>query len=374
MILNTPEYTIELFDIHGNMVLDISPFVNPSIDLKLNDADVITFDIDLKQFTILCDSVNLLPRNVLYPAKTNVLIRRNGLVLTAGEVSNANTTKDEEGNTQLSVTVDGWINYFAKRFLLKTYTSVDRSLIAWDAIDTVQSVPNGDYGVVLGETVETYNSDLTADYKDVKSILQRYTYALPVTYDFDISTEIQADSIVKLFNTYLRKGSDKPQIELVDPINATFNNIRRSSDTLANKLIGLGSGIGEERLESVLSDTNSQLTYLVREKKQTWNSVIAADTLNDNTRGVLENSRSVLATFNAIPQPNTLDLNEIIVGDSLTCRVEQDSFNDDINGMFRIYGISVKVDENRQEDVTLNFYKPDVGGELDEANTEAPEE
>lgn len=364
--MDVPDYRIELWDIDGEKVLDISHLVTPEIELKLNDADVVTFKLDLKQFTDLCDSVNILPRNVLYPAKSNIVIWRNGLILTAGEVSIADTEKDGNGNKTLNITVDGWLNYFANRFIKKDYVDTERSEIAWDAIDTAQSVTNGDYGVVLGDTATTFNSDLTADYKDVKSIIQRYTYARPTTYDFDILTEIQDRTIVKVFNTYLRKGSDKPHINLVDPFNCNFNRIRRSSDTLANRVIGLGSGIGEERVESVQEDTDSQLNYLVREKKQTFNSVVEEETLDNNIEGILENSKGVLVLFDAEPYPGTIDLGTTIVGDSLTCTMENDPYNDDVAGVFRIYNIKISLDINRSENVTLSFYNPSAGGELEE--------
>lgn len=364
MELVIPEYTIELWDINGNYVLDISRFVAPDITLKLNDADVVTFNVDHKQFTQLCADVQLVPRNVLYPAKTEVIVRRNGNVLTGGTVGIANTTKDESGTKIISVTVDGYDKYFAKRHVKRNWVATDRSDIAWQAIDEVQSVPNGDYGVVRGVHTATYPSDLTADYADVKSIIQRYTYAQPTTYDYEFTPSIVAGNIIKTFNTWLRKGSDRPNIELVDPQNIATMNIKRSSDSLANKIIGLGAGIGDERIESLPEDATSQANYLVQEKKQLWNSVINQDTLDENAEGVLENSRGVLVTFDGSVEPGAIDLDVVSVGDSLSVRILDDAYNDDINGMYRIYQLKISVDLNRKETITPSFYNPGAGGEI----------
>ena len=363
-MLEIPEYTVELWDINGNYVLDISRFVALDIVLKLNDADVVTFNIDHKQFVTLCRSVNLTPRNVLYPAKTEVLVRRNGSILTGGSVGIANTTKNEDGTKGIAVTVDGYDKYFAKRFIKRNWTATDRSQIAWDAINDAQSVPNGDYGVVRGVHTATYASDKTADYADVKSIIQQYTYAQPTTYDYDFTPSVVAGNIVKTFNTYLRKGSDRPEVELVDPQNIATMNIKRSSDSLANKIIGLGAGIGDERIESIKEDATSQANYLVQEKKQLFNSVTNPDTLDENTEGVLANSHGVLVTFDGVVEPGTIDLDVVTVGDSLTVRIDDDEYNDDINGVYRIYQLKINVDLNRKEVVTPSFYSPGGGGEI----------
>lgn len=362
--LDIPDYSVELYDIFGNYVLDISRFVEPDIELKLNDADVVTFNLDLVQFTRLCQSVGLLPRNVLYPLKTQCLVRRNGKILTGGRVSIANTAKSEDGLKTLAVTVDGYLNYFAKRYVTNNWVATERSDIAWEAIDMAQSVPNGDLGVVRGVHAITYDSDLTADYQDVKSIIQRYTYAQPVTYDFEIALSVVGGNIVKTFNTYGRKGSDRPEIELVDPQNIGSLAVQRSGDSVANKVIGLGSGIGDSRLQSIQEDGNSQLTYLVHEQKQLFNTVSKQETLDENTLGLLDNSRNVLATFSCVAEPGAIDLDVVGVGDSLTCRVENDAYNDDINGLYRIYSLKIQVDRERKEVITPSFYNPNAGGEL----------
>lgn len=363
-MLEIPEYTVELWDVNGTYVLDISRFVALDITLKLNDADVVTFNIDHRQFVDLCASVNVAPRNAIYPKRTQVLIRRDTKIVTGGTVSIANTSRDTSGNKIIAVTVDGAENYFAKRYVKQNWTNTDRSDIAWQAIDAVQSITNGNFGVVRGVHATTYNSDLTSDYLDVKSIIQRYTYALPTTYDYDFTYSVSAGHIVKTFNTYLRKGSDRPEIELVDPQNIATMNINRSGDTLANKIIGLGAGIGDERIESVQQDSTSQLAYLVYEKKQLFNSVIDQQTLDENTEGLLENSRAVLVTFDGVVEPGAIDLATVSVGDRVRVRIDDDPYNDDVNGMYRIYQLRIRVDLNRRETITPSFYNSGAGGEI----------
>lgn len=357
-MLDIPEWTVVLYDLTGNPVMDISKFVRLSLDLKLNDNSTLSFTIDLEQFEKLCAGIGATPRNLIYPAKTEVKVYRNGVALFGGIIATADSTLSEDTKS-LDITADSYLQYFAKRFVSKTYTNTDRSQIAWDAINTVQSVTNGNLGVTQGTLATIFNSDLTCDFRDVKSIIQLYTYAQPSVYDFEITPD-------KVFNTYERLGSDKPEVVLAYPENVVSMKIPRSSDTLYNKVIGLGSGIGDERIQSIQEDADSQAIYRVQEYKTTFNSVIIQGTLDENTKGVLEQSRAVLVLPELSVRGSALDISSVFVGDSITVRTYDQTYNDDVNALLRIYGLTVNVDENISENISVNFYKPDNGGEIEE--------
>ncbi len=338
--------------------MDVSRFVEINLDLKLNDNSTLSFDIDLMQFEKQCQAVNANPRNVLYPAKTEVKVARNGNLLFGGIIAETNTSFGQDGAT-ISVTADSYLQYFEKRLLSKTYTNTDRSQIAWNAIQTVQAEPNGDLGITQGTLATIYKSDMTADLRDVKSIIKLYTYAKPTTYDFEITPD-------KVFNTYLYLGSYRPEYPLIYPWNIVSVNVPRSADTLYNRIYGIGSGIGEERLQTVKNNATSQLAYRLRENKQTFNSVSEMTTLEHNTEGYLNEHYGVLVTPEVTITSDAIDLDVVRVGDTLPVKIENSSFNDDVDGDFRIYGMKIKVDENGFETITLDFYKPDAGGDIDE--------
>lgn len=356
-MLDIPEWTVSLYDLNNQEVMDISRFVSLKLNLKLNDVSTCEFSLDLVQFERACAAINAHPRNILYPAKTEIRVSRNGNALFGGIIAKADSNFNEN-DAQLDVAADSYLQYFATRLLNKSYISTDRSQIAWDAINEVQSVAYGDLGITQGNLATTFNSDLTCDYRDVKSIIQLYTYAQPTTYDFEITPD-------KVFNTYSHLGSNRPEYELTYPGNIARLGIPRSSDTLFNKIVGIGSGIGEERIQTIKEDAISQATYRVRESKQTFNSVERQDTLEENTEGFLNQSTGVLVLPNVTIQSDAIDLDVVRVGDSLPVRCENSTFNDDLNGMFRIYGMEISVDEQSFETITLDFYKPDAGGELE---------
>lgn len=355
-MLNIPEWTVVLYDIQDQPIMDISELVDLELDIKLNDISTCSFSMNLTMFERKCASVNALPKNVLYPALTEVKVFRNGNAMFGGIVANADVEYGENDAT-ISVTADSYLQYFAYRHVDKTYTNMDRSAIAWDAINTSQSEPNGDLGVTLGHTEVTFNSDLDADFKDVKSIIQLYTYAQPTTYDFEITPD-------KVFNTYLNMGSDRTYIQLIYPQNIKSIRIPRSSDTLYNRVIGLGSGIGNERLQTIRNNSNSQLKYRIRSTKETFNDVKRLNTLNNNADGVLNQSYEVQVLPEIDVNGNEVDLDILRVGDWVYVRIDGSAYSDDVDGTYRIFGMRIGVDQNNFETVSLNFFEPDNGGAL----------
>lgn len=356
--LTTPDYAFELWDINGVFIADVSKYArNRHILLKLNDADRVTFDIDLNSFEEYCTSIGAHPRNILSPGRTELKVRRNGSYLTGTQVIRVQPQLTK-GYQKLSVTADGYENYFLQRYIKKTYTATDRSQIAWDAINTTQTQANGSFGITQGTLAVTTNSDRICDYDEVKDILTDYTwYQGGANYDFEITPD-------KVFNTYLSKGSDKPNIELVYGQNIVSITDDIDASTIANRIIGLGSGIGADRKESIAASTTSQAKYRVREKKSLFNSVSDQTTLDANTYGVLSEYNEAVEIPVIKVTGDVIDVGTTIVGDAVTVRIDGYKYLDNINGLFRINQIGIDLDETNAELVSVNFYDPRNGGAL----------
>ena len=355
-ILQVPDWNVALYNLNNDPIMDISDLVSFSLRMRLNDSANVQFRLDLDKFERRCALINAEPKTILYPASTELKISRNGNLLFGGIIATADSVFDVNSKT-LEVTADSYLEYFSKRLLSKTYEGVERSEIAWDAIDTVQSEDYGSLGITQGTLVDTYESVLTADYRDVKSIIQLYTYAQPTTYDFEITPN-------KVFNTYLHLGSERPEIQLVYPYNITSMKIPRSSDSLYNQIIGLGSGIGEERIQAVVQDIPSKIRYRVRENKVLYNSVVNQDTLIENLEGELVQAINVLELPEITVSGDAVDLDLVRVGDSVYVRSTNSTYNNDLEGMFRIYEMNITVSSDVSETVSIKFYNPDSGGAI----------
>lgn len=356
--LQVPDWNVTLYNLANEPIMDISDLVNFRLTMKLNDSHNVQFYFDLAQFEKRCAAINADPKTILYPASTEIKISRNGHKLFGGIIAEVNASFDVNAKT-VQASADGYLEYFAHRLLAKSYNGVDRSEIAWDAIDTVQSEDYGNLGITQGVLADTYDSVLNADYRDVKSIIQLYTYAQPTTYDFEITPD-------KVFNTYTKIGTERPGIQLIYPQNITSMRIPRSSDSLYNQIVGLGSGIGEERVQTIVQDIPSKIRYRVRENKVLYNSVVNEDTLIENTSGELAQSLNVLELPEITIPANELDLDEVRVGDSVYVKCTGSTYNTDLDGMYRIYQMDISVSDDRSEDVSIKFYNPNGSGALED--------
>jgi len=208
-----------------------------------------------------------------------------------------------------------------------------------------------DFGVTLGvdnaSAGQAATRQRTYDLQNVKDGIVNLTKLENDNFDFEFTAN-------KVFNIYARLGSDKPEVELVYPQNITSVRVTRDASTLANRIIGLGSGIGSERLETVATGYSSAAAYRIRERTETFNSVQEQSTLDANTFGKL----NVYETMYEVPaltvEANHLDLDEVTLGDAITIRIDNSSFVNTINGMWRIMKMTINVDRDMNESVSLD--------------------
>lgn len=350
------QWRVVLHDKSNQPILDISRFITINLSLTVNDIHTLSFDLDLYEFQKACRDIGAIPQNILYPQSREIKVYKNDDLVFGGIISQVTTNYQENGAT-IKVSADSYLQYFATRYISKVYHNTDRSQIAWDAIDTVQSEANGDLGIQKGTLATIYKSDLDNDLQDVKTVIQNYTKAEPTTYDFEITPD-------KIFNTYVRLGTNKPETVLTYPFNVISMTVPRDADALANRVIALGSGLGEERLETTKNNVPSQIKYRIKTKKKLFNSVKNMTTLNENAAGVLGNSYEVLVVPELTVDENTIDITKIKLGDSVRVKVENSDFDSDVDGLYRIYKQSIKVDENNHETIKLSFYNDGHGGDI----------
>jgi hypothetical protein len=209
-----------------------------------------------------------------------------------------------------------------------------------------------DFGVTLGvdnaSGVQEATRERTYDLQNVKDGIVNLTKLENDNFDFQFTAD-------KVFNIYARLGSDRPEIELVYPQNISSIQVSRDASTLSNRIIGLGSGIGSERLETVATSYTSAAVYRVRERTETFNSVQESDTLDANTFGKLNVYQNIYEVPTLSVEANHLDLNDVKLGDAIKVRVDNSSFVTTINGMYRIMKMTINVNPNWDESVNLDM-------------------
>jgi len=365
--LDIPEYTVELWSSTGVYMADVSNILvsGLSIDIPLNDVEQVDFSLDLIQFEEKCARIGATPKNVLDPYRTEVKIKRNGAYLLGTQVVQAEVNLNNESANTIEVRTTGYLNLFKDRYITpgvapasnagvyanKTYAQLAQRLI----LDT-QYQTNGDFGVRIGSDTasEAQNPGRTRqgdyDNQNVKDGIINLTKLEADNFDFKFTWD-------KKFNVYERLGSDKPDIELVYPFNVVSMKILRDASTLANKIIGLGSGLGDERLSHTEIDSTSASTYVIREKIELFNSVNNQNTLESNVQGLIPIYKDMYESPVVELTNGAVIPGEVWVGDAVLVRVEGSSFIETIDDMYRITNMRIRVTNDLEENISLKLVR-----------------
>lgn len=209
-----------------------------------------------------------------------------------------------------------------------------------------------DLNVSLGfDTASTsQNDERQVDYQlqNIKDALINLTCMEDDNFDFSFAPD-------RTFNCYGRKGSDKLDIEALYPGNIHSMKITRSASNLSNKIINIGSGIGDERLQVITSDTISRQTYGTRESVVTRNNVQLTDTLYAQGMGDLRDRKGPTNLPKVTIRDGSINPSNIEVGDCIIVKVEGDEYLGTINGLYRVVQFEISVDLEAVETVNLTL-------------------
>lgn len=356
---------------------DITKYAHAvSYALERNEAEQLTFDLDLAAFEAFAAGAATNPKTLITPYQTDVLVKRAGQYLFGVQVVSVvfNLTNDPatmtEGqmsagassfNPTVTVTATGYLNLFKDRYITATYTATESTMIASALITAAQALTNGNVGVTLASGPYTTGvlRDRTYTRDNVKTMIQNLTQLVDGRFDFGFSYD-------KKFQCYQQIGSLRTDLQFT--YGGSDSNIAGlyyewSATNLYNEIIGLGSGFGADQLVSIQDDTTSQaLNYLRQDIKQ-YNSVVLQATLDQNASADLALETNALT----IPQV-TITGKELVnktflnVGDRIPVKVKSHPFLDSVNGLYRIERMVVNLDDNDFESsIQLYFDNYAVG-------------
>ena len=194
------------------------------------------------------------------------------------------------------------------------------------------------------------NNERQVDYQlqNIKDALINLTCMEDDNFDFSFAPD-------RTFNCYERKGSDKLDIEALYPGNIHSMKITRSASNLSNKIINIGSGIGDERLQVTTSDIISRQTYGTRESVVTRNNVQLTNTLYAQGMGDLRDRKDPTNLPKVTIRDGSINPSNIEVGDCIIVKVEGDEYLGTINGLYRVVQFEISVDLEAVETVNLTL-------------------
>jgi hypothetical protein len=353
-------YTFELWSIAGIKVADISALAkNRKYTLERNQAETLEFTLDLDAFERFCASINTPPRNVLAPYQTEVKVKRNDVYIFGTQVVDCPV---ELGETAATITVKctGYLNLFKDRYVTKTYTQEDAAAIARDLFMETQAQPYGSVGVTL-DAVQ-YDTGVLRDREYTRDNVKDKAIALTSLVDGNFDIAISWD---KKLRTYEQIGSLRSDLEFTYPGNIKSVQIERTGTSIFNKILGVGSGFGDDQITSTANDIPSQQAYYLREKIEQFNSVTVQSTLDQNTDGKLQMYKEVLEIPKITVTGAELDLDYVGIGDRIPVVIGGHAFVDNVLGLYRVEKMGVTIDDNDFES-NIELYFDNLGVNQDE--------
>lgn len=340
------KYSVELVDASGNLLADLSGRASGrSVTRSRNEADQITWSVDLNEFERYCRLLNLDPKTLIVVDSTEVRIKRGQSYICGGQINYVETTPQT-----ISFRATGFLNLFKSRYTSNTYTATEATTIASNLITTTQTGTNRDFGVTIGTMATVGVHDRTYARTNIKDALQNLTQVQTNPFDFDFTYN-------KVFNTYAQIGSQRPDIIFEYPGNIKDFRVPLDATELANSIIVLGSGFGTDAAATVtVDDTGSQANYKVREK-------VILESSTESTTVLTEDGRIALATWSTPTEVPQIDVDgnkapfitDYGIGDYVLVRFVGHKWLDHISTFFRVEKFVLTVDQDDNEVISLSL-------------------
>jgi hypothetical protein len=351
-------YTFESWSSNGVPIADISPLCqNRRYTLERNEAELLTFDMDLFQFEDFCANINADPYTVLDEYATDIKVKRNGQYLFGTQVVDIAFNLAAGGaQPTFSVMCEGYLNLFTKRWTDGwIYTQQDRCFVVGDLITQTQAIPNGNMGVTLDPSLYMTGVPWNRTYArdNIKRMIQEPTQFTDARFDIGFDYN-------KVFHTYQQIGSKRTDISFVyggAGSNIVGFYLDRNASSLYNQIIGLGSGFGKDQVTTTEDDVPGQLNKYLRQDLKQYNGIADETVLIQNAKADLALEKDTLE----MPQI-TLTTNDLRgidpflgIGDRIPVKVLNHSFLAHTNGIYRIEKMMVTLDSNDFENIVCYF-------------------
>lgn len=321
--------------------------------LTRNRADKIDVSFNMSKLEQIAHTNGDNLANALECGLNEVFIARGLNTVAAGRIDNLTGAADGT-NTSLSLSASGWLDLFETRYTgaQRVFTNVDGGTIAMTLMSESQALTNGDELVTQGTLRSTLLRTIEYEYKNIKEAIIQLSEAYG-GFDFEFTSD-------KKFNTFARIG-ETTAIQLEYPGNLKSISVPFEGKSLVNQVTLRGQGQGTEQLVATRNNTASAEAYRLRQRIMDYSDVKETDTLNKHGDELLR----LYALPLSIPQivlkenHNGLVLNrDLWIGDTVTIRTPFSDFMNQIEGAtYRVEQISVSVDANGRETVSLNLSK-----------------
>lgn len=351
------KYSVELRTPEGLLLADLSGRAGSGngqssgrvITQSRNEADDISWFLDLNEFERYCALKDVNPRALIVNGQTECRIKRGGTYISGGQIDYTNVDVGIN-NQSVEVHAAGFLNLFKDRYTTasRVFTATEGSMIATTLISESQALTNGNFGITMGRQATIGPHDRTYARSNIMTALQDLANTLNL--DFEFTAE-------KVFNTWYPLGSIRPEIIFEYPGNILEPQLSSDATSLQNEIIALGTGTTDDTIVTVVvDDEGAQLTNKLRQ------NVIQTNGTDNSDNGVTDAANAQLSTYaSPIEMPNILVDGNVFpfftdygVGDWVRVKFGGDyKMINHINALYRVEKRILTIDDNDNEQVQL---------------------
>lgn len=317
-------------------------------------------------FTISPLDPQLTP-DLLLPGQKELFLYRSGVLLWAGKILTRRTDAGSEDDGTITVTAQGFLWSLGKKVIgtiasPRTFTNEDLSDIANTVRSETQTGTNADLGILPGALASSRNGDRTYKYENAREALEGLT-----NLRVENGIDIDVDAFKQLSTFYPGKGRDLEDVVFEWGVNITSYFFIDDATEIANQVIVIGKEDGVST-PVVVRDGPAflQEDYGILQDVVTRSGVTDTATLEEwGDRELVKRQQGkqllgIRTKGNLPPFLGSFD-----VGDRV--RVKINYGIDAIDGLYRISAINVRLTDNGEEDIELQFgEQEDVGSKIDD--------
>lgn len=270
---------------------------------------------------------------------------------TPGQITLDGSWQHLQINNYMTFFQDGYILFECNRTDSSTPLRVDDCYVYPTNDNATLCNMNISLGVDTASPVQANNRQVNYELQNVKDALIDLTNMEDDNFEFEFEPD-------RTFNIYARKGVDKLDLEVAYPGNVDSMTISRSASNVANKIIAIGSGIGDERLQTEVYNNTSRAVIGTRESVTTDSNISLESTLRSKAIGHLYDRKDPTNIPRITIKDGSINPSNIETGDVVLVETRGEHFIESTTGEYRVMKIAYTLTEDSVEQMVLTVEPP----------------
>lgn len=326
----------------------VLPFENISLREDLNSGVMGAATVNYIAVKRYADKLNTTVDSIISGNYREWELIKDGTVLYAGVLMARTFFGSKAQATSLTLDFGGYEMALSNRLTDEKVqvSNTDSGDIAWDLINTSQLKTNGDIGITRGSHPTTVNRDRTFRFDYVRKAIEGMSKNNVYNgFDWEITP-------AKVFNIfYPAKGQLREHIVLDDFNIISWDNTKKLSGRLANRVVVLGEGFDDDLLWEEVEDTTSQSAWDLQESQLAAKDITQSATLISKGQEYLRKNNQPQNIISVRVNDRNPPIKDYNVGDSMRVKIGELGFSE----VLRIKSRNMQVQRTGEAQIDLSF-------------------